>query len=104
MNKHTAAITGAGSGIGRAIAEAFVTAGYEVFASDVSQGRLDETLKELGDPANLHTRQVDVSDYESMERFVEEAASLGGTLDVMISCAGVFDGYADVAETTPELW
>jgi NAD(P)-dependent dehydrogenase (short-subunit alcohol dehydrogenase family) len=104
MTNRTVAITGAGSGIGRAIALAFVEDGYEVFASDVSQDRLDETAKELGDPANLHTRQVDVSDYTSMTRLVDDAASLTGTIDVMVNSAGVFDGYADVAETTPELW
>ncbi len=100
----TVAITGAGSGIGRGIALAFVEDGYEVFASDVSQDRLDETAKEFGDPANLHIRRTDVGDYESVARFVDDAASLTGTLDVVVNSAGVFDGYADVQETTPELW
>ena len=104
MSIRTVAITGAGSGIGRGIALAFVEAGYEVFASDVSQDRLDETVKELGDPGNLHTRVVDVSDHESVTAFVDEAASRTGTLDVLVNSAGVFDGYADVEETTPELW
>jgi NAD(P)-dependent dehydrogenase (short-subunit alcohol dehydrogenase family) len=103
-SSRTVAITGAGSGIGRGIALAFVEAGYEVFASDVSQDRLDQTAEELGEPANLHTCQVDVSDYSAVTRFVDEAASRTGTIDVMVGSAGVFDGYADVAETTPELW
>ena len=104
MDIRTVAITGAGSGIGRGIALAFVEAGYEVFASDVSQDRLDETAKELGEPANLHTRVVDVSDHTAVTRFVDDAASRTGTLDVLVSSAGVFDGYADIEETTPELW
>lgn len=104
MTNRTVAITGAGSGIGRGIARAFLEDGYEVFASDVSQDRLDETARELGDPANLHTRQVDVSDYPSLAQLVDDAASLTGSIDVMVNCAGVFDGYADVEETTPELW
>jgi len=100
----TVAITGAGSGIGRGIAEAFVDAGYSVFASDVSSERLQETAKELGEPPGLRTQQVDVSDYAAVEAFVAEAAAETGTLDVMVNSAGVFDGYADVQETTPELW
>lgn len=104
MNSRTVAITGAGSGIGRGIARAFADAGYEVFASDVSQDRLDETVKELEGPANLHTRQVDVSSYDAVTDFVAEAASRTGTIDVMVNSAGVFDGYADVSETTPQLW
>jgi NAD(P)-dependent dehydrogenase (short-subunit alcohol dehydrogenase family) len=103
-NKRTMAITGAGSGIGRGIARAFADAGYEVFASDISQDRLDKTVTELGRPDNVHTRVVDVSDYSAVEGLVAEAAAGTGTIEVFVNCAGVFDGYADVVETTPELW
>jgi NAD(P)-dependent dehydrogenase (short-subunit alcohol dehydrogenase family) len=103
-NNRSVAITGAGSGIGRAIAHAFAESGYEVFASDLSKERLDETTESIGAPANLHTRQVDVSDYEAVSALVDEAASATGRLDVMVNCAGIFDGYADVVETTPDLW
>jgi NAD(P)-dependent dehydrogenase (short-subunit alcohol dehydrogenase family) len=70
----------------------------------VSQDRLDETAKELGSPAKLHTRVVDVSDYQSVSAFVDEAAAATGKIDVMVNSAGVFDGYADIEETSPELW
>ncbi|MFC7359326.1 SDR family NAD(P)-dependent oxidoreductase [Nocardioides astragali] len=100
----TVAITGAGSGIGRAIARAFVDAGYDVLASDVSDARVKETAEELGSPPNLRTRTVDVSDFESVKGLVDDAASRSGRLDVFVNCAGVFDGYADIGETTPELW
>lgn len=104
MTQKTVAITGAGSGIGRGITEAFVAAGYLVSASDISSARLEETSELLGSPENLHTLAVDVSDYSSVEKLVSEAASSTGRLDVMVNCAGVFDGYADVLETSPELW
>ena len=100
----TVAITGAGSGIGRAIAVAFVDAGYDVYASDISAERLAETVRELGRPDTLHASTVDVSRAEEVADFVTLAASATGTLDVMVNCAGVFDGYADILETTPELW
>jgi NAD(P)-dependent dehydrogenase (short-subunit alcohol dehydrogenase family) len=104
VTNRTVAITGAGSGIGRAIARAFSESGYEVFASDLSKERLDETAEALGSPANLRTRQVDVCDYEAVSNFVDEASSVTGKIDVLVNCAGIFDGYADVVETTPELW
>jgi NAD(P)-dependent dehydrogenase (short-subunit alcohol dehydrogenase family) len=102
--RRTVAITGAGSGIGRAIAVAFIAAGYEVYASDVSATRLDDTVVELGRPETLHTEKVDVSSATEVANFVTLAAAATGTLDVMVNCAGVFDGYADIVETTPELW
>jgi NAD(P)-dependent dehydrogenase (short-subunit alcohol dehydrogenase family) len=102
--RRTVAITGAGSGIGRAIARSFVEADYDVLASDVSEPRLKETADELGSPSNLRVRAADVSDYAAVQDLVDEAASDSGQLDVFVNCAGVFDGYADIRETTPELW
>jgi DNA-binding MarR family transcriptional regulator len=72
MDKPSVIITGAGSGIGRGIARAFVDAGYEVFASDISQERLEETKAELSSPSSLHPRIVDVSSYESVGALVDE--------------------------------
>jgi NAD(P)-dependent dehydrogenase (short-subunit alcohol dehydrogenase family) len=100
----TVAITGAGSGIGRAIARSFVEAGYDVLASDISEARAQETADELGSPANLRVKAVDVSDFDSVKSLVEDACASTGALDAFVNCAGVFDGYADIQETTPELW
>lgn len=104
MGTKSVIITGSGSGIGRGIAQAFVEAGYEVYASDLSEERLTETRNELGSPESLHTRVVDVSDYQSVSALVDEVVGKTGKLDVFVNSAGVFDGYADVLETTPELW
>lgn len=103
-NIRTVAITGAGSGIGRAIARSFLDAGYHVFASDLSEARMKETADELGSPDKLEVLAVDVSDFTSLESLAEQAGSVTGRLDVFVNCAGIFDGYADISETTPELW
>lgn len=103
-NARSVIITGAGSGIGRAIARSFVDAGYEVFASDWSEERLKETLEEFGAPANLHTRILDVTDFDATRALVRDVVSEHGKLDVFVNNAGLFDGYADVLETSPELW
>jgi NAD(P)-dependent dehydrogenase (short-subunit alcohol dehydrogenase family) len=104
MTRRSVIITGSGSGIGRAIARAFVEADYEVFASDWSEQRLKETVEEFGAPANLHTRVLDVTDFDAITSLVDEVAKLVGHLDVFVNNAGLFDGYADVLETSPDLW
>ena len=104
MSTRSVIITGSGSGIGRAIARAFVDADYEVYASDWSEERLKETSEAFGAPANLHTRVVDVTDFDAVKSLVGEVVEATGQLDVFINNAGVFDGYADVLETTPDLW
>lgn len=104
MGSRTAVITGAGSGIGRAVARAFVEDGFLVYASDVSEERLKDLARELDFPSTLRTACVDVSDYGAVTALTEQVVADTGTLDALINCAGVFDGYADILETTPELW
>lgn len=104
MSERTVAVTGAGSGIGRAIALAFAQAGDHVHLGDVSAARLAETKSALGDSANVTTHELDVTDFGAMQTFVQAADADGCGLGVFVNCAGVFDGYAGIDETTPELW
>jgi NAD(P)-dependent dehydrogenase (short-subunit alcohol dehydrogenase family) len=98
----TVAITGAGSGIGRAIAEAFAAAGDRVFISDVQEDSVQGLASELG--SSVSASRVDVSDYEQVVAFQHGAHSDTGRLDIVINAAGVFDGYAGVLETSADLW
>ncbi|MCA4134817.1 SDR family NAD(P)-dependent oxidoreductase [Arthrobacter sp. M4] len=95
------AITGAGAGIGRAIAAAFIELGDTVFVGDISEDRLAELKSTVS--GDIHTTQLDVSDFQAMHAFAETAAADEG-LDVFVNNAGLFDGYAGIDETTPELW
>ncbi|MGO4680212.1 SDR family NAD(P)-dependent oxidoreductase [Microbacterium sp. 2MCAF23] len=104
MTNKNAVVTGAGSGIGRGIVEALLHDGYVVWATDLSEVRLAETRAELGAPDALRTRSVDVSDYAALDALANDVVVEGGSLDAWVNCAGIFDGYADVIETTPELW
>ncbi|MEH6579382.1 MAG: SDR family oxidoreductase [Amphritea sp.] len=85
-------ITGAASGLGRAIAIAFAKQGWKVAASDIHQDRLSQTcrlIKELG----VETLNIpcDVTSYNALE----EAASLlekkWGGIDIVINNAGIAD-------------
>ncbi|MEB3370536.1 SDR family NAD(P)-dependent oxidoreductase [Saccharopolyspora mangrovi] len=105
MERRGVVVTGAGSGIGQAIAGRFARAGDVVFLADISAKRLFEASKELSEYAgSVHTREVDSSDGEAMSALVQEAVHASGRLDVFVNNAGIFDGYAGVEETTPELW
>jgi NAD(P)-dependent dehydrogenase (short-subunit alcohol dehydrogenase family) len=64
----TAAITGAGSGLGRAMALAFAREGMKIASADVDQKGLDETVSLLGE-ASLFSMRVDVSKEEDVQAF-----------------------------------
>jgi NAD(P)-dependent dehydrogenase (short-subunit alcohol dehydrogenase family) len=104
MAGRVVAVTGAGSGIGRAVARAFIEQGDVVHASDVSAERLGETAAELRSLGAVRTHVVDVADFDSVRGFVAAADAEGDGLEVFVNCAGVFDGYAGIDETTPQLW
>lgn len=63
-----AAITGAGSGLGRAMALAFAREGMKVALADIDEKGLDETATLLGD-ASLFSMKVDVSKEDDLQEF-----------------------------------
>ncbi|WPB89262.1 SDR family NAD(P)-dependent oxidoreductase [Streptomyces malaysiensis] len=96
-------ITGAGSGIGAAVAEAFATAGDRVHLADLSAERLKATAVALG-RANVTTHEVDVTDASAVQALADTVVAEHGGIDVLVSNAGVFDGCASIRDTTAELW
>jgi 3-oxoacyl-[acyl-carrier protein] reductase len=86
----TVLVTGAGHGIGRAIAEAFAERGASLWVCDINAEGLDETARLCG--AGTHTRRVDVTDRAAVRTFVEEAAAADGRIDVLVNDAGGVKG------------
>ena len=93
-----AVITGAGSGIGRATAEAFVREGALVLGADVS-GRQEETARDLG--ASFVPFQADVSDEADVEAMFAAAIERYGRVDAVLNVAGV-SGSQRLADVTVE--
>lgn len=93
LNGTTAVVTGAGSGIGRALACAFAAAGARVAIADVEAGALDETARRLADAGTTAIAEVvDVSDGAAVRAFAARVdAELDGA-DVLCNNAGVFAG------------
>jgi NAD(P)-dependent dehydrogenase (short-subunit alcohol dehydrogenase family) len=97
-----AAITGAGSGIGRGIAAALAATGAHIVANDVDPGGLDETLELVRASGSEGVASVgDVRRREDVQRIVHDAISAFGGLDVMVANAAV-GIYADLEEMAEE--
>lgn len=94
----TAAVTGAGSGIGRAIAAEFIRAGAAVYCLDVNLDAAASVAHALG--PNAHARQCDVSDAESV-RDEFDAIQRVAPLDILVNNAGV-SHIGNIEATTPD--
>ena len=100
-----ALITGAGRGIGRAVALAYAREGASLALCSRTKKELEVTEKavaELG-AASL-VQPCDVSRVEEVERFVERAIGLFGRIDVLVSNAGIAHRAASLVELSPEKW
>lgn len=96
-----AVITGAGSGIGRAVAVLFAREGATVTVADFDAAGAAETVASIergGGVAWPH--QVDVSSAAQVERLVREAHTRASRLDILVNNAGV--GFAGTALTQSE--
>jgi len=90
LDKVCAVVTGAGSGMGRATAEALVQAGGKVCIVDFSKERCEETVAALGDAAYYEV--ADVADAARAEEIVKGAVEKFGYVNVVVNCAGVGSG------------
>jgi len=90
-----AIVTGAGAGIGRAIALRLSAEGARVMVADVEVDAADAVAGEIGGEAFAH--EVDVSEEASVAAMVARAREQWGGLDILVNNAGV-----GVAATTPD--
>ena len=85
-----ALVTGAGEGIGRALAQQLNAAGCDLWLCDISEERLQATLASLDTTlASVDTHIVDCGDRESIERWAEQVRANTSHLDAVFNNAGV---------------
>lgn len=95
-----ALITGAGSGIGHAMAKLFIAEGAKVTAIALR----DESFKKWQHVENVLAIQADVTRLEDVHRMVDETEQRFGRLDIVCNVAGINDLCYPLEETSDERW
>ncbi|KJK17307.1 short-chain dehydrogenase [Burkholderiaceae bacterium 16] len=105
LHGKVAVITGAGRGIGRAIAMAYARSGAAVVCSARTTNEIQDTVHQIeaaGGKAAAVT--ADVCDYAAMEALFATSFTLFGGVDIVVANAGVSMQSRKVEHCDPELW
>lgn len=105
LQDKVAIVTGAASGMGKAIAEAYAKEGAKVAVSDMNLEGAEavaEAIKAAGGEA--FAIKTDVSSTEDLEKLFEETKTHYGHLDILVNNAGIMDGMEPVGEVDDARW
>lgn len=105
LSGKTAVVTGAASGMGKAIAELFAKEGAKVVVSDLNLNSAEAVVQGIeasGGTAIAVAANVAVE--EDVKQLIDAAVDLFGTVDILVNNAGIMDNFVPAGDLTDELW
>jgi NAD(P)-dependent dehydrogenase (short-subunit alcohol dehydrogenase family) len=99
FQNRVAVVTGGASGVGKALARAFLGEGMKVVIGDVEEAALKSTVEELGD--RVTGVVTDVSDAASVQALADHVFDAHGSCHILCNNAGVAAPNLDLWETEP---
>ena len=98
LRDKVALITGAGSGIGKAMAQTFADSGARVIVNDMR-----EVGREVAEEVGGRFLKADLADMDQTRRLCEDAIAAEGRVDILVNNAG-FQNMSPVDEFPDEIW
>ncbi len=100
-----ALITGAGSGIGRAIAELFAAQGASVVIADINPEGGQETARRIcATGGHALFLRADVSRQQDVTAMVRQVIAEAGRIDILVNNAACWKGDTTITDVTEEVW
>ena len=105
LDGQVAVITGAASGMGRAMARRFAAEGARLVLADLQTEKLEKVAGELAEAGHeVAYEVVDVSEAADVERLIGRAQSDFGTVNTLCNNAGILDNLTPLHDTDEALW
>ncbi len=105
LQDKTVLVTGAGAGIGRAIAERFASCGSKVAVNDVNAELVAEVVESINTGGGTAMAAVaDVSDSSTVNPMVEAVMAANGSIDVLVNNAGIVSPMLHFFEADEAWW
>jgi len=105
LENKVAIVTGAGSGMGRAIARLFAAEGSNVIATDIDQERLDTLQRDIRkDGGEVTTLISNIGIESDIDNMFDVATSTYGTLDILVNNAGIMDDFSPAGDVDNAAW
>lgn len=104
LRQKTAIVTGAGRGIGAAIAIAFAREGAKLAICSRTPREIDEVALKTKSYRPAVTYRVDVSDRDQVDKMVTDVARRFGKIDILVNNAGIYGPIGPLWKNDPEQW
>lgn len=100
-----AVVTGAASGMGKAIAELFAAEGAKVVVSDLNADAAQAVVSGIEAKGGTAIAVVaNVAKEDDVQGLIDKTVDAYGTVDILVNNAGIMDNFVPAAELTDELW
>ena len=105
LKDKVAVVTGVGSGIGKAISNAFADEGACLGIGDINEDLLSKTVEELNNKSSqVKSLKTDVSDEEQVKKLIEETVNTFGKLDIIVNNVSVAIGGYPITDMSNDDW
>lgn len=105
LQNKVAIVTGAGSGMGKAIATLYAQEGAKVVVSDINEEAAQAVVQEIeAKGGKAFVLLANVAKEEDVQQLIDQTVSRYGTVDILVNNAGIMDGMEPAADISDERW